>query len=311
MGNLTLLTELVLLGLSDLPSFQLPLFFFFLLIYLLTITWNFLIISLIITDFHLHTPMYFFLGNLACLDLCSSSVIIPLMLHNLLTGRKIITTKACLTQLFFFLLFVVSEVFLLSVMSYDRYMAVCHPLHYVQIMSRNVCVQLAAIVWSLGFSHALIHTLFATKLKFCRSDLVESFFCDLPQLFQISCSDIYANTLLVFLLGGIFGIGSLILTLLPYAYIFHTVLKLKVRGKRGKVFSTCSSHLTVVFIFYSSFLIIYIGSSASNHLPGNKEASVFYTVVTPLLNPLIYSLRNQDFIKAFRGGLLSLTARVI
>ncbi|KAM9305285.1 olfactory receptor 1C1-like [Gastrophryne carolinensis] len=305
MGNLTLLTELVLLGLSDLPSLQLHLFFFFLLIYLLTLTWNLLIISLIITDCHLHTPMYFLLGNLACLDLCSSSVIIPLMLHNLLTGRKIITTKACLTQLFFFLLFVVSEVFLLCVMSYDRYMAVCRPLHYVQIMSRKV----ASFVWSQGFSHALIHTLFATKLTFCRSDLVESFFCDLPQLFQTSCSDIYANTLLVFLLGGIFAIGSLILTLLPYAYIFHTVLKLKVR--RGKVFSTCSSHLSVFIIFYSSFLIIYIGSSASNHLPGIKEVSVFYTVVTPLLNPLIYSLRNQDFIKAFRRGLMSLTARVI
>ncbi|KAM5152814.1 olfactory receptor 5B12-like [Mantella aurantiaca] len=301
MVNQTILKEFFLSGLSDLPALQLPLFLFFLLIYLLTLIWNLLIISLIVTDSHLHTPMYFFLGNLAGLDLCSSSITVPRMLFDLHTKRKKITIAACMTQFFFFFFFASSEVFLLAVMSYDRYTAICQPLHYTQIMHWKVCVGLVSLIWCMGFTHSLVHTLNAINLTFNTSDIVESFFCDLPQLFQISCSDIYTNVLLVFIFGFFLGFGSLILTLLPYVYILNTVLKIQIKGKRSKVFSTCTSHLTVVFIFYCSIMFNYFQSNSNHYFVGNKVAPVFYTVITPLLNPLIYSLRNQDFITAFHN----------
>ncbi|XP_018428856.1 PREDICTED: olfactory receptor 5B12-like [Nanorana parkeri] len=302
MGNQTILKEFFLSGLSDIPALQLPLFLFFLLIYILTITWNLLIISLIVSDSHLHTPMYFFLGNLASLDLCCSSVTVPRMLFDLHTQRREITKTACITQVFFFLLFADAEVFLLAVMSYDRYTAICRPLHYIQIMNWKVCVQLASIAWCVGFSYSLVQTLYALKLTFCESAIIESFLCDLPPLLQISCSDIYINILLIFILGGFLGVGSLTLTILPYVYIFKTVLKIQVKGKRSKVFLTCSSHLTVVFIFYFSGFFDYFRSGTNNHYAADKVVSVFYTVIVPLLNPLIYSLRNQDLRTAFQSG---------
>ncbi|XP_073491157.1 olfactory receptor 5AR1-like [Aquarana catesbeiana] len=299
MENQTILNEFVFSGLSDLPALQLPLFLFFLLIYLLTIIWNLLIISLIVTNSHLHVPMYFFLGNLAGLDLCCSSVTAPRMLFDLHTKRKKITTMECITQVFFFMFFVDAEAFLLSVMSYDRYTAICQPLHYIQIMNSKRCVQLVSIVWFLGFSHSLVHTLCILKLTFCGSGIIKSFFCDLPQLFQISCSDVYINILLVFLLGGILGAGSVILTILPYVYIFKTVLKIQVKGQKSKVFSTCTSHLIVVFLFYCSIMFNYFHPRTNNHFAADKVLSIFYTIIFPLSNPLIYSLRNQDIRTAF------------
>ncbi|KAM5152807.1 olfactory receptor 5B12-like [Mantella aurantiaca] len=301
MRNQTIVKEFFLSGLSDLPVLRLPLFIFFLLIYLLTLIWNLLIISLIVTDSHLHTPMYFFLGNLASLDLCYSSLTVPRMLFDLHTQRRNITITACMTQFFFFMFFATSEIFLLSVMSYDRYTAICHPLHYTQIMHWKACVGLVSCVWCLSCIHSLVHTLKALKLNFCSSDIIESFFCDLPQFFQISCSDIYTNVLLVFLFGSFIGFGSLILTLLPYVYILKTVLKIQVKGNRSKVFSTCTSHLTVVSICYCSMMFNYFQPSSSHHFAGDKVAPVLYTVIVPLLNPLIYSLRNQDFRTAFHN----------
>ncbi|KAM5152795.1 olfactory receptor 5B12-like [Mantella aurantiaca] len=301
MRNQTIVKEFFLSGLSDLPALQFPLFLFFLLIYLLTLICNLLIISLIVTDSHLHTPMYFFLENLAGLDLCGSSVIVPRMLFDLHTKRKQITIAACMTQFFFFFLFATSEIFLLSVMSYDRYTAICQPLHYTQIMHWKVCVRLVSWAGCMGFIHALVHTLKALELKFGASNIIESFFCDLPQLIQISCSDIYINVLLIFLFSGFFGFGSLILTLLPYVYILRTVLKIQVKGNRSKVFSTCTSHLTVVFILYCSAMFNYFRPSSNHHFAGDKVVPVFYSVIAPLLNPLIYSLRNQDFRTAFHN----------
>ncbi|KAM5152833.1 olfactory receptor 8G17-like [Mantella aurantiaca] len=311
MLNQTILKEFFLSGLSDLPALQLPLFLFFLLIYLLTLIWNLLIISLIVTDSHLHTPMYFFLGNLASLDLCGSTIIVPRMLFDLHTNRKNITIAACMTQFFFFFFFASSEVFLLSVMSYDRYTAICQPLHYTQIMSWKACVLLMPCVWFLGFTHSLINTLKALELQFCSSDIIESFFCDLPQLLQISCSDIYINVLFIFLFGGILGLGPLILTLLPYVYILKTVLKIQVKGNRSKVVSTCSSHLTVVSIFYCSTMLNYFRPSPNHHFAGDKVVPIFYTVIIPLLNPLIYSLRNQDFRTAFQNVFRKIVAITI
>ncbi|XP_073491134.1 olfactory receptor 5B12-like [Aquarana catesbeiana] len=299
MRNQTILNEFLLSGLSDLPALQLPLFFFFLLTYLLTLIWNFLIIVLVVIDSGLHVPMYFFLGNLAGLDLCYSSLTVPRMLFDLYTNTRKITIPACITQVFYFFFFSTTEFLLLAVMSYDRYTAICQPLHYTQIMSWKVCVQLACIVWCLACTNALIHTLCGLNLKFCGSDIIESFFCDFPQLLQISCSDIYINILLIFILGGILAVCSLTLIVLSYVSIFRTVLKIKVKGKMSKVFSTCTSHLTVVFIFYCSSIFNYFRPSPNQHFAVDKVASVFYAVMTPLLNPLIYSLRNQDFRRAF------------
>ncbi|KAM5152801.1 olfactory receptor 5B12-like [Mantella aurantiaca] len=301
MRNQTILKELFLSGLSDLLALQLPLFIFFLLIYLLTLICNLLIISLIVTNSHLHTPMYFFLGNLAGLDLCCSSVTSPRLLFDFYTKRRNITIAACMTQVFFFIFFVTFEVFLLSVMSYDRYTAICQPLHYTQIMHWKACVLLVSWAGCMGFIHALVHTLKALELKFCVSNIIESFFCDLPQLIQISCSDIYSNVLLVFLFTGFFCFSSMILTLLPYVYILKAVLKIQVKGKRSKVFSTCTSHLTVVFILYCSAMFNYFRPNPNHHFAGDKVLPVFYSVIAPLLNPLIYSLRNQDFRTAFHN----------
>ncbi|KAM9305097.1 olfactory receptor 5B12-like [Gastrophryne carolinensis] len=299
MDNQTALTNLFFSGLSDLPSLQLPLFLFFFLIYLLTLTWNLLIISLIVTDSHLHTPMYFFLGNLASLDLCFSSVTVPRMLLDLQTQKRMVTRMTCLTQVFFFILFLTSEIFLLAIMSCDRYVAICRPLHYMQIMHWRVCVHCVVVVWSLSVFLSALHTLFALNLTFCRSNIIESFFCDLPQLFQITCSDIFINILLTFLSAFTLGILCFMVTFLPYVYILKTVFKMKNKGKRSKVLSTCSSHVTVVFIFYGTLFFNYFHGN-NIYVLIDRVASVFYTALTPLLNPLIYSLRNQDFRAAFR-----------
>ncbi|CAI9617950.1 unnamed protein product [Staurois parvus] len=311
MQNQTILKELFLSGLSDLPTLHLPLFLFFLLIYLLTVIWNLLIIVLVATDSHLHVPMYFFLGNLASLDLCSSSVIVPRMLFDLHTKRRKITTTACMTQLFFFIFFSFYETFLLSIMSYDRYIAICKPLHYIEIMSWKMCLYLICSGWFLSFIYSSVHTFYAFKLTFCESDIIESFFCDLPQLFQISCSDIFINILLIFFLGGFLAMGNLIMTFFPYVYIFKTVLKMKVKGNRSKVFSTCTPHLTVVIIYYVSVCFNYFQPNGGHQFAGNKVVSMFYTVILPLLNPLIYSLRNQDFRTAFRDVLRKIIPNAI
>ncbi|OCT64562.1 hypothetical protein XELAEV_18045661mg [Xenopus laevis] len=209
MKNRTTVDKLVLAGLSDLPSLQLPLSLLFLLIYLITLTGNLLIILLIFTDSHLHSPMYFFLGNLAGLDMSCSSVTVPRMLFDLLTKLRIISVRACITQAFFFYFFAVSETCVLAVMSYDRYIAICRPLHYMQIMNWNVCVQLVSGILVISTIYSLVHTLFLTKLTFCLPNVLQSFFCDIPQLLEVSCSDTFINVLLIFLLGILFGVGIL------------------------------------------------------------------------------------------------------
>ncbi|OCT61835.1 hypothetical protein XELAEV_18047865mg [Xenopus laevis] len=294
MKNHTTVKTLVLAGLSDLPSLQLPLFLVFLLIYLMTLTGNLLILLLIFTDSHLHTPMYFFLGTLACLDMSYSSVTVPRMLFDLFRELRIVSVPTCITQAFFFLLFAVSEITVLAVMSYDRYIAICRPLHYMQIMTWNVCVQLESGILVFSTAYAIMHTIFLNKLTFCLPNIVQSFFCDLPQLLEVSCSDTFINVLLIFLIGTLSAVGILGATFYPYIPIITTVLKITSKHTRSKVFSTCSSHLTVVFIFYSTSLFNYYRSNANDHLVEDKVASVFYAILTPSLNPVIYSLRNQE-----------------
>ncbi|XP_041432253.1 olfactory receptor 1019-like [Xenopus laevis] len=303
MENQTIVYILILSGLSDLPSLQLPLFLVFLMIYFITLSVNFLIILIIYTDCHLHSPMYFFLGTLACLDMGYSSVIVPRMLFDLLTDRRLISVQACITQFYFFFFFIASEVIVLAVMSIDRYIAICRPLHYTQIMNRKVCVQLVSITLAFGAIYSLVHTLFLSKLTFCSSNTLQSFFCDLPQLLQISCSDTFINILLIFVSWIFYGVVILGVTFYPYITILRTVLKIPSKNMRVKAFSTCSSHLTVVFLFYITAFFNYLYPNTNYNLKEDKVASVFYSTLTPFLNPLIYSLRNQEFITSLRKTL--------
>ncbi|OCT64627.1 hypothetical protein XELAEV_18045726mg [Xenopus laevis] len=303
MKNQTTAYMLVLTGLSDLPSLQLPLFLVFHLIYLMTLTGNLIIFFLIIIDFHLHTPMYFFLGTLACLDISYSSVTVPRMLFDLLAHKRVISVSACRTQIYFFFFFCTSEVSLLSVMSCDRYIAICRHLHYMQIMSWKVCVWLLSLISCFSALNSFLHTVFLSNITFCRSNALQNFFCDLPQFLQISCSDTFINVLLIFLSGILFGVCPLAVIFYTYFTIISTVLKIPSNQVRSKTFSTCSSHLTVVFIFYTTVFFNYVHSYANDHYAEDKVASVFYAVLTPFLNPVIYSLRNQELKSSLKRAL--------
>ncbi|KAG9464326.1 hypothetical protein GDO78_020130 [Eleutherodactylus coqui] len=262
MKNFT--TVLILISLSDNPQNLCFLFIVFLIIYILTVLINFLIIVFVLTDSQLHTPMYFFLGNLAFIDVSYSSVTAPRMLLDLVTKNHSISLPACTTQVFFFIYLASAELFLLSTMSYDRYIAICHPLHYKQIMSWTVCTQMASGVWVLGFFYSMIHTLFSLRLTFCIPNTIHNFFCDLPHLFQISCNNTFINIVVSLIVGGSFGIGAFGITFLPYIHIFSTILHIRTNHGKLKAFSTCTSHLIVVFIFYGSIIFIYFVPTTSD-----------------------------------------------
>ncbi|XP_073447377.1 olfactory receptor 5V1-like [Aquarana catesbeiana] len=264
----------------------------------MTVITNLLIFFLVLTDYHLHNPMYYFLANLAFLDMCYSSVTAPRMLFDLVTKSRSISIPACIAQVFFYISFIGSEVFLLSAMSYDRYIAICHPLHYKLIMSWRVCIRMAFLVWVAGYSISLVYTLFLLRLSFCRTTSIHNFFCDLPHLYQITCTNPFINMMVIFVLGGSIGLGVFLLTFLPYVYIFSTILRVRSKTGKRKAFSTCTSHLTVVFIFYGCFIFIYLVPSSNYMVSLNKLFTVIYSLINPLLNPLIYSLRNKDLMEA-------------
>ncbi|MEE6519467.1 hypothetical protein FKM82_031316, partial [Ascaphus truei] len=303
MENQTISHEFFLLGFSDFPEIWYILFLLFSSIYLMTLTGNLLILDLIHKDSRLHTPMYFFLGNLACLDAGSSSVTVPRMLADLLTDVRTISLTACRAQVFFFMFFVGSEMFLLAVMSYDRYVAICHPLHYSHVMSWEVCAQLASVVWALGFSNSFIHTFCTHRLTFCGPNIIQGFFCDLPLLLQLSCTDTFINILLIFFSAFSLCLLALLITFIPYIHIFRTILRIPTKERKHKAFSTCTSHLSVVFIYYGTLFFTYLRPAPSHPGIGDSILSVIYTVITPLLNPLIYSLRNKELKGALRNTL--------
>ncbi|KAE8578588.1 hypothetical protein XENTR_v10023659 [Xenopus tropicalis] len=310
MENRTTVNNFILAGLSDLPSLQLPLFLVFLLIYLITLTGNLLVIFLIFTNSHLHTPMYFFLGTLACLDMSYSSVTAPRMLFDLLREKRTISIPACITQIYFFFCFAVLEMLVLAAMSYDRYIAICRPLHYMQIMSWKVCVLIASGVLVFSALYSLVYILFLNKLTFCLPNVLQSFFCDLPQLLEASCSDTFINVMLTLVLGPLFGVGILGGTFYPYIPIITTVLKMTSKHARSKAFSTCASHLTVVFIFYTTIFFNYFRTNGNDNLVEGKVASVFFAILTPFINPLIYSLRNQELKLSLRKAVQRLFHRL-
>ncbi|XP_044129704.1 olfactory receptor 5V1-like [Bufo gargarizans] len=300
MKNQTTISSVLLMSLSDNQKTIYVLFIVFLLIYLMTVLTNFIILLLVITCAHLHTPMYFFLGNLAFLDMSYSSVTAPRMLRHLTTHHWSISFPDCIAQMFFVIYFGCCEVYLLSSMSYDRYVAICRPLHYSQVMSWGTCTQMVSLVWSSGLLMPTIYTLCLRRLTFCGPNIIHNFFCDLPHLLQISCTDTSINVLVLIVVGGLLSVTAFVATFYPYVRIFSTVFKIRTSDGRRKAFSTCTSHLTVVFIFYASANFIYLVPNSSNFSALNQVATVIYTLITPLLNPLIYSLRNKDLKVALK-----------
>ncbi|KAH0519143.1 Olfactory receptor 1J4 [Microtus ochrogaster] len=296
--NQSSVTKFLLLGLPIRPEQQSVFFTLFLAMYLTTVLGNLLIILLIRLDSHLHTPMYFFLSHLAFSDISLSSITVPKMLMNIQAQQHSISYNGCISQMYFFVLFGCLDNFLLAVMAYDRYVAICHPLHYITVMRKEVCVCLVAGSWLFCCVHALLHTLLLIRLSFCSNNAIPNFFCDLTALLRLSCSDISLNKLVIFTEGGFLFILPLSSILGSYIHIGSTVLRDPSTKRFFKTFSTCGSHLFVVSLYYGTLAGVYFFSSFQNASDKDIVASVIYTVVTPLLNPFIYSLRNRDIKQA-------------
>ncbi|XP_006977582.1 olfactory receptor-like protein DTMT [Peromyscus maniculatus bairdii] len=299
-GNQSVVLEFLLLGLPIEPLQQDLFYALFLAMYLTTILGNLLIIVLIQLDSHLHTPMYLFLSNLSFSDLCFSSVTIPKLLQNMQSQVPSIPYAGCLAQMYFFLLFADLESFLLVAMAYDRYVAICFPLHYASIMSTKLCLCLVALSWLLTTVISLSHTLLMARLSFCDDHVIPHFFCDMSALLKLACSDIQINEMMIFILGGLVIIVPFLLIFLSYARIVSSILKVPSSRSIRKAFSTCGSHLSVVSLFYGTIIGLYLCPSASNSTVKETVMAVMYTVVTPMLNPFIYSFRNQDIKGALR-----------
>ncbi|KAF6120745.1 hypothetical protein HJG60_014369 [Phyllostomus discolor] len=306
-GNITTVTEFVLLGLSNNPQIQAILFVLFLVIYLLTLTENLLVLLVIRADSHLHTPMYFFLSHLSFLDAFYSSVIVPKLLENLLSKSKTIALLECFTQISLVIFSGATEACLLSVMAYDRFQAVCHPLLYMVAMNRKVCIGLVGASWVIGIGTGLVNTLLLAQQHFCGPSLISSFVCELPPVLLLACSDTYISNVAILTTMVVLGIGNLFLLLGSYTHIIMTALGINSTSGRSKIFSTCSSHVLVVVIFYGSGLFRYMTPPSGSVL--EQVLSMQYSVVTPLLNPLIYSLKNQE-VKAALKRVLARKSRL-
>ncbi|XP_074132967.1 olfactory receptor 5B12-like [Sminthopsis crassicaudata] len=303
MKNRSTVNEFILKGITDDPELQVPLFIIFTLIYLLTLVGNLGIVSLISWDSHLHTPMYFFLSNLSLVDFGFSSTITPKVMAGLLIGDKIISYNGCATQMFFVGAFATIESLLLATMAYDRHAAVCKPLHYTTTMTSTVCVFLVSSAYFFSFLAIFIVTENIFSLSFCRSNIVEHFFCDVSPLLLLSCSDIHITEVLVFIVVIFSVLSPLLIIFTSYLLIFITILKIHSVEGREKAISTCASHLTAVSIFYGTIMFMYSQPSSNHSMGSDKIVSIFYTMVIPMLNPLVYSLRNKDVKNTFRKAM--------
>ncbi|XP_074083771.1 olfactory receptor 5B12-like [Macrotis lagotis] len=300
MENCSEVKEFILVGLTDSPELQAPLFIIFTVIYLITLVWNLGLVFLIFWDSCLHTPMYFFLSNLSLADLGYSSAVTPKVIAGFFPGENIISYGECATQMFVFAYFSTVESYLLAAMAYDRQAAVCKPLHYTTTMTFSVCAFLAISSHMCGFLFASIHTGNTFSLSFCNSKLIRHFFCDVPPLLVLSYSVSYTHELVVFFAVGFNVFFSLFFILKSYFLIFISILRMHSAEGRQKAFSTCASHLTAVSIFYGTIIFMYLQPSSSHSMDTDKMASVFYTMIIPMLNPLVYSLRNKEVNSAFR-----------
>ncbi|XP_075399550.1 olfactory receptor 5AC1-like [Tenrec ecaudatus] len=298
--NETLVTEFVLTGLTDHPELQVPLFLVFLVIYLITMLGNLGLIALTWKDAHLHTPMYFFLCSLAFADACTSSSVTPKMLVDFLVHNHLISTFNCMAQFYFFGSSATTECFLLAVMAYDRYVAICHPLLYPIMMPNTLCLRLIGISYVIGLMHSMVHVSFVFRLTFCRSNLIQYFYCEILQLFKISCTDPTINILLVFIFSAFIQVFTFMTVIVSYTRVLFAILKKKSEGGRSKAFSTCSAHLLSVSLFYGTLFFMYVRPGSGPADNQDTMYSLFYTIIIPLLNPFIYSLRNKEVTGALR-----------
>nr|XP_058146409.1 olfactory receptor 7A10-like [Dasypus novemcinctus] len=299
-GNNTGFSEFLLWGFSEEPEVQSFFFGMFLSMYLVTVSGNLLIILATITDSHLHTPMYFFLSNLSFIDICLTTTTMPKMMVNIQAQIRVITYAGCLTQMYFFVLFVGLDDFLLAVMAYDRFVAICHPLNYLAIMKPQFCVLLVLGSWTMSALHSLLQSLMLLRLSFGKHLEIPHFFCDLDLMIQLSCSDKFLNEIVLYFAAGLLAVGPFTGIIYSYSKIFSSVQGISSGHGKYKAFSTCASHLTVVSLFYCSCLGVYLSSTASPNPHSSATVSVMYTVVTPMLNPFIYSLRNKEMMKALK-----------
>ncbi|XP_037702096.1 LOW QUALITY PROTEIN: olfactory receptor 6C75-like [Choloepus didactylus] len=301
MKNNISVTEFILLGLTEDPKWQVVLFIFLLLTYLLSMTGNLIIITLTFSDSHLRTPMYFFLCNFSLLEISFTSVCIPRFLVTIVTGDRTISYSGCVAQLFFFIFLGVTEFYLLAAMSYDRYVAICKPLHYTTIMSNRVCTLLVFSSWLAGFLIIFPPIVLLLQLDFCASNIIDHFICDSSPILQLSCTNTSFLELMAFFLAVVTLMVTLTLIIFSYAYIVQTFLRIPSTSQRKKAFSTCSSHMMVVSLSYGSCIFMYIKPSARERVSLSKGVAVLNTSVAPLLNPFIYALRNQQVKQAFKN----------
>ena len=300
-GNDTRISEFLLLGFSEDPELQSIIFGLFLSMYLITVFGNLLIILAITSDSHLHTPMYFFLSNLSFVDICFTSTTIPKMLWNVQTQRKVITYEGCITQIYFLILFAVLDIFLLTAMAYDRFVAICNPLHYAVIMNPRLCGLLVLMSWIINILNSSLQSLMMLQLSFCTNIKIPHFFCELNHMVQLACSDTFLNNIVMYFAAVLLGGGPFAGILYSYSKIVSCIRRISSAQGKYKAFSTCASHLTVVSLFYCTMLGVYLSSAATHNAHSSATASVMYTVITPMLNPFIYSLRNKDMKRALKA----------
>ncbi|KAL1765411.1 olfactory receptor 1468-like, partial [Sigmodon hispidus] len=298
MKNQSVITHFILLGLPIPPEHQHLFYVLFLAMYLTTVLGNLIIIILILLDFHLHTPMYLFLSNLSFSDLCFSSVTMPKLLQNMQSQDPAIPYTGCLTQIYFFMAFANMDNFLLVMMAYDRFVAICLPLHYTSMMSLKLCVCMALMSWIFNVLYCMLHTLLLARLSFCEDNIIHHFFCDLSALLRLACSDTYINELMIFMSGGLIVVIPFLLIVVSYVKIVSSILRVSSARAIYKIFSTCGSHLSVVSLFYGAIIGLYLCPSTNNSTVKETVMAMMYTVVTPMLNPFIYSLRNRDMKEA-------------
>ncbi|XP_003422118.1 olfactory receptor 8D2-like [Loxodonta africana] len=300
-SNHSSVTEFILEGLTNLPQLQLPLFLLFLGIYVVTVVGNLGMIILIAISSQLHSPMYYFLSHLSFIDLCYSSIITPKTLVHFVSEKNFISFLECMAQLYFFLSFAIAEGYLLTAMAYDHYVAICSPLLYNTFMSQKTCSIMMGMVYSLGLFGAIVHTTHMSMLSFCGSHIVSHYpsFFFIP-LLTLSCSSTHINEILLFVIGGFNALAPTLAVLISYAFILSSILRIRSTEGRSKAFGTCSSHLMAVGIFFGSMTFMYFKPPSSNTMEQEKVSSVFYTTVIPMLNPLIYSLRNKNVKSTLR-----------
>ncbi|XP_065419107.1 olfactory receptor 14A16-like [Chrysemys picta bellii] len=300
MSNRTTMSEFLLLGFSEVQELHILHFVGFLLIYLAALVGNLLIIMVIGFDYHLHNPMYFFLMNLSILDLGSISVIVPKSMANSLMNTRSISYVGCVGQVFFLLFLVGTDFSLLTIMAYDRYVAICQPLHYETIMNRKACVQMAAGTWISGILYSVLHTGNTFSLTFCGGNIVDQFFCEIPKLLKLACSDSYLSEVGVLAFSVCLVLGCFVFIIVSYVQIFKSVLRIPSEQGRHKAFSTCLPHLTVVSLFLCTGAFAYLKPTSSSPSALDLVAAVLYSVLPPIMNPIIYSMRNKEIKAALR-----------